>query len=90
LLTPFKSVGNMALRDFIKKWNPDVSIFPSYFFNPGHYQAKGYNGNGPVYAEQFWGTTKGLYKKLPDDQRADAHKIIDNLPEIWRGLPANR
>jgi len=80
----------MALRDFIKKWNPDVSIFPSYFFNPGHYQAKGYNGNGPVYAEQFWGTTKGLYKKLPDDQRADAHKIIDNLPEIWRGLPANR
>ena len=90
LLTPFKSVGNMALRDFIKKWNPDVSIFPSYFFNPGHYQAKGYNGNGPVYAEQFWGTTKGLYKKLPDDQRADAHKIIDNLPEIWRGLPAKR
>jgi hypothetical protein len=27
--------------------------------------------------------------RIPDDQRADAHKIIDNLPEIWRGLPAN-
>ena len=37
LLTPFKSVGNRALRDFIKKWNPDISIFPSYFFNPRHH-----------------------------------------------------
>ena len=34
LLTPFMSVGNQALRDFIKKWDPDISIFPSYFFNP--------------------------------------------------------
>ena len=90
LLRPFKSVGNRALRDLIKKWNPDVSIFPSYFFNPGYFKGERYNGDGPVFAEQFWGTTKGLYKKLPDDQRADAHKIIHNLPEIWRGLPANR
>ena len=90
LLRPFKSVGNRALRDLIKKWNPDVSIFPSYFFNPGYFKGERYNGDGPVFAEQFWGTTKRLYKELPDDQRADAHKIIHNLPEIWRGLPANR
>ena len=37
LLPPFKSVGNRALRDFIKKWNPDISIFPSYFFNSRHH-----------------------------------------------------
>jgi len=89
LLTPFQSVGNKALRDFIKKWDPDISIFPSYFFNPNHYKGESYNGDGPVYAEQLWGTTKSLYGDLPDDQRAAARAITENLTEIWQGLPVN-
>ncbi|WP_347854015.1 glycosyltransferase, partial [Planktomarina sp.] len=89
LLTPFKSVGSRALRDFIKKRNPDISIFPSYFFNPRHHRGETYNGDGPVYAEQLWGTTKGLYKNLPDDQRAAALATTENLTEIWQGLPVN-
>ena len=48
LLTPFMSVGNQALRDFIKKWDPDISIFPSYFFNPTYIRGKKYNGDGPI------------------------------------------
>ena len=89
LLTPFMSVGNRALRDFIKKWDPEISIFPSYFFNPRHHRGETYNGDGPVYAEQLWGTTKGPYKNLPDDQRAAALAITENLTEIWQGLPVN-
>ena len=89
LLTPFMSVGNRALRDLIKKWDPEISIFPSYFFNPRHHRGETYNGDGPVYAEQLWGTTKGLYKNLPDDQRAAALAITENLTEIWQGLPVN-
>ena len=89
LLAPFKSVGNRALRDFIKKWDPEISIFPSYFFNPRHHRGETYNGDGPVYAEQLWGTTKGLYKNLPDDQRAAALATTENLTEIWQGLPVN-
>ena len=83
------SVGNQALRDFIKKWDPDISIFPSYFFNPTYIRGKKYNGDGPVYAEQLWGTTKSLYGDLPDDQRAAARAITENLTEIWQGLPVN-
>ena len=89
LLTPFKSVGNLALRDFIKKWDPDISIFPSYFFNPNHIRGERYNGDGPVFAEQLWGSTKRLYEDLPDDQRAAALAITENLTEIWQGLPVN-
>ena len=89
LLPPFKSVGNRALRDFIKKWDPDVSIFPSYFFNPRHHTGETYKGDGPVYAEQLWGTTKRLYGDLPDDQRAAALAITENLTDIWQGLPVN-
>ena len=90
LLPPFMSVGNRALRDFIKKWDPDISIFPSYFFNPRlHTRGTKYNGDGPVFAEQLWGTTKSLYENLPDDQRAAALAITENLTEIWQGLPVN-
>jgi hypothetical protein len=31
LRTPPRTVGNRFLGELIKKWNPDVSIFPSYF-----------------------------------------------------------
>ena len=89
LLTPFMSVGNRALRDLIKKWDPKISIFPSYFFNPRHHRGETYNGDGPVYAEQLWGTTKGPYKNLPDDQRAAALAITENLTEIWQVLSVN-
>ena len=43
----------------------------------------------PYYAEQLWRTTKSLYRSLPDDQRAAALAITENLTEIWQGLPVN-
>ena len=38
---------------------------------------------------QHRGTSKRLYKALPDDQRAAALAIAGNLTEIWQGLPVN-
>jgi len=40
-----------------------VKIWPSHYLIPQHFKAKHrYNGPDTVYAEQMWGSTKGLYK----------------------------
>ncbi len=88
LLPPFKSVGNRALRDFIKNGTP-TSLFFRLIFSILDIIQGTYNGDGPVFAEQLWGTTKSLYENLPDDQRAAALAITENLTEIWQGLPVN-
>lgn len=41
-----------------------VKIWPSHYLIPQHFKAKHrYNGPDRVYAEQMWGSTKGLYKE---------------------------
>jgi mannosyltransferase OCH1-like enzyme len=58
----FMTTGNGYLPDMIKKHNPKIKIFPSYYFIPCHYSTSHrYQGNDKVYAEQYWGSTKKNY-----------------------------
>lgn len=45
------------------------TIWPSHLFLPGHFAGERYTGNGPVYAEQRWGSTVG-YEGLDADFRS--------------------
>ena len=52
--------------------DPGLTIYPSHFFIPRHYRDReedAYAGDGPVYARQYWASTrvgpgrgKGLYE----------------------------
>jgi len=58
------SVGPCRLTSvFARTPKSRLKIFPSHFFIPTHYS--GIRNNGPldeIFADQLWGTTKGLYK----------------------------
>lgn len=59
---PWRSVGNRFLMKCIAARPPaDLVVFPSHYFIPEHKRHGRYTGEGPVYCEQFWGSTKGLY-----------------------------
>ena len=47
----------------IQKYNPDITIFPSHYFNPIHYEGIVYNGDDKVYSKQLFGSTSAKYKK---------------------------
>ena len=57
--SPWRSTGNLFLKNMIEKVSPKIKIWPSYFFIPNHHDPKipRYNGEGPVYADQLWGST---------------------------------
>lgn len=59
---PWRDVGNCHMRDTValREWE-GLKVFPSYLFNPEHVSGRRYDGTGPVYANQFWGTSRGLY-----------------------------
>ncbi|SMR82078.1 hypothetical protein SAMN04488030_2420 [Aliiroseovarius halocynthiae] len=66
LETPWKSVGNQFLKRAISTQPPEnLVIFPSHYFIPKHKESPRYQGDGPVYCDQMWGTTLNLYQK-PD------------------------
>lgn len=60
---PWKYTGNLFLANMIKKHNPDIVIFPSYYFNPVHYTGVVSNQKDEAFAMQLWGTTKNAYQK---------------------------
>lgn len=62
---PWKQTGPLLLTNTIKKNNyTKIKIYPSHFFIPKHFESKQeYIGEGPVFAKQYWGSTKG-YDKL--------------------------
>lgn len=63
---PWNSTGNKWLSQFV----PDaekhkLTIWPSYYTIPKHYSVMStrYKGDGKIYAEQMWGSTKKRYTK---------------------------
>ena len=66
LKDPWKAVGNRYLKSAISAFKPQLTIYPSHYFNPEHYLGEHYAGSGPVYARQIWGTTMDLYEKHPE------------------------
>jgi len=63
----FMETGNMFLGEMLKGQDLNdlgVKVWPSHYLIPQHFRAKHrYNGPDTVYAEQMWGSTKGLYKE---------------------------
>jgi len=65
LEVPWKATGNGFLKELIEEIKPtDLTIFPSYFFIPTHYDGISYIGSEKIYSDQMWGTTKHKYERL--------------------------
>lgn len=60
---PWITTGNLFVAKMIEKYQPNITIFPSYHFVPIHYNGLVYQGNGKVYAKQLFGSTQASYKK---------------------------
>lgn len=58
---PWESTGNAWLSRAIPKYKPKITIWPSHYFIPEHYDpdSKKYSGRGKIYANHVWGSTGG-------------------------------
>lgn len=57
---PWQQSGNLVLTNMIKKMNYPIRIYPSYYFIPTYNDGEKYSGDGKVYADHKWFTTKHL------------------------------
>lgn len=61
----WKTVGPMALSEaYYKHKYSGLTIYPSHFFIPEHFSGARYEGPGPVFAQQEWGSTRRAYDEL--------------------------
>jgi mannosyltransferase OCH1-like enzyme len=61
----WKTVGPQRLTDAYYAYRyTGLSVLPSHYFIPENFTGLRYSGSGPVYAEQYWGSTRGLYNDL--------------------------
>lgn len=59
---PWVSVGNTLMgKVYVLRGKPDLTVWPSWYFNPVHHTGVEYKGDGVPYGRQMWGSTKGLY-----------------------------
>ncbi|WP_077037167.1 glycosyltransferase family 32 protein [Pelomonas sp. KK5] len=61
----WQSVGPLFLTECHRahRYNA-LTIWPSHFFIPRHFTGLRYEGPGPVFADQEWGSTLGKYDSL--------------------------
>lgn len=59
--SPWRSTGNLFIKQMVEKHTPDIKIWPSHYFIPKHHDPSSsrYNGPDKVYADQMWGSTPG-------------------------------
>jgi mannosyltransferase OCH1-like enzyme len=80
----WKTVGPQRLTDSYRRYQYfDLRIFPSHYFIPEHFSGIVYKGQGPVYANQMWGSTKGSYGEL-HLQKFDG---VVNNPDVTVAAP---
>lgn len=61
----WKTVGPMRLSNAFRQYEySGLSVLPSHYFIPEHFTGSRYQGTGPVYAKQFWGSTRRAYDNL--------------------------
>lgn len=59
------TVASQYMSGMIKANMPeDLTTWPSYYFIPNHFSGKEYQGDGPVYSRQLWGSTFNSYDGL--------------------------
>lgn len=67
----WKTVGPQRLTDAYRKYAyTGLSILPSHYFIPEHFSGLRYQGTGPIYAEQHWGSTRRSYDTLHQQEVA--------------------
>jgi mannosyltransferase OCH1-like enzyme len=61
----WETVGPQRLTDSFRKYQyHGLRILPSHYFIPDHFSGVSYDGPGPVYAYQLWGSTMELYDRI--------------------------
>lgn len=59
------TVGPQRLTDAYRAYAyHGLRIYPSHYFIPEHFSGVTYEGPGPVYANQLWGSTRGTYDSI--------------------------
>jgi mannosyltransferase OCH1-like enzyme len=55
----WETVGPLRLTEAHRRHQyVNLTVLPSHFFLPRHHTGVVYSGSGPVYADQFWDTTR--------------------------------
>jgi len=61
----WETVGPLRLTESFRKYRyHHLRIYPSHYFIPEHFSGVSYDGPGPVYAHQLWGSTRKSYDKI--------------------------
>lgn len=60
---PWISTGNLFVANMIEKYKPKITIFPSHYFIPVHFEGIVYAGSDKIYAKQLFGSTQESYAK---------------------------
>lgn len=61
----WKTVGPQRLTNAFQQYKySGLSVLPSHYFIPEHFSGMRYEGSGPVYAQQHWGSTRRSYDTL--------------------------
>lgn len=61
----WETVGPLRLTEAYRRYRYHaLHILPSHYFIPEHFTGLVYDGPGPVYARQFWGSTTKSYGEL--------------------------
>lgn len=61
----WKTVGPLRLTECYRKFQyTPLRIYPSHYFIPRHFTGLTYEGTGPIYAHQLWGSTLKTYDEI--------------------------
>lgn len=59
------NVGPFFFTYVIQKYRyQNIQIYPSHYFIPDFFSGEKYQGDGPVYAKQYWGSTLNIYDEI--------------------------
>lgn len=73
------SVGPQRLTDSYRHYKYHaLRILPSHYFIPEHFTGVVYDGPGPVYARQMWGSTKKNYADLHRTQFDASGAVVND------------
>ncbi|MEL7300731.1 MAG: hypothetical protein AAFM92_10140 [Pseudomonadota bacterium] len=91
---PWKCVGNAFLARRLQRHPAeDYTVFPSHYFIPTFRTGTKYKGDGPVYCEQLYGSTKSrlqIYPPRPENHEELAQEGFEYLTgqRAYRGARA--
>jgi len=80
-----------SYRHFLRrhKFEKDLTIFPSHYFIPEHYNGEKYQGDDKIYAHQLWGTTSKKYPHSNGKHGLSREEIQEKIGVILEGLQSN-